>query len=404
MKLVEGMNDLEAIEYCIKMGVDAHSLLKTYRNKDRFTDMKSVASLQKLLTTIHEDVHLAINPKNDKPYGGQKRRHIVGTLRNEAIAKVDKRTENTAGQPTSDEQILMTQYIYNHLYNMYTQNVYMDYSLSGWSKQVGLLDTKKLPTLRFERRISDVHANTPYNRIKASEVVRTFQTDTVYNRNKQVTESALKSLKRSGEIDFIKHFNVMGCDNKTRRVEEWEYDDIKLDRKELLESVDSSIGAYNYAIGNPSPSEKMKLVLSAVSQILAEKHDCKYIYESYEIVSVKEQEPYNVTKEEFEESYWTRLITLTESRQKGYDSKPKEEQTWFARKFYCYNTLVLMEYMGKDTDGLLLQYELQNAVRAKELSHAYDVYENGEMPVGFGWGKTKEDSPEEIENALEDMF
>ena len=379
MEFVKEISVREAILLCIENGIKgAESQLKSFDNAkpNRLSSKNQINALKGNLECVYKNVKIT--------GGGKRGKVFLGGLKDKVTKKEDRRVDNT-GQPTSEEQIIMNQYIFDHLKKMYSKGNYMEYSITGWSKQIGLLDTEDIPARRFERRISDVHANTQFYRIKPSEVVRIFQTDTIYNRNNQVVESALNRLNKNGEIELIKHYNLVQHNEKKRRIEKREYEEIGTARRELLEELGSSIGAYNYAIGNPSPSHKMKDILTSVSKMLAEKFDCKFIYESFEVISIKEQVDYSVTKDDFMEVYWTRLITLTASRQKRYDNEPKEEQTWFWKKFYAYNTFVLMEYMGIDTGGLLLEYEIGKTERAKELLDAYETWEKKDKPLGFGY-------------------
>ena len=401
MTLINEMTDLEAIEYCIKMGVDAHRLLKTYRNKDRLSDSRSVASLQKLLTTIHEDVHLLIDPKKDKPYGGQKRRHVVGALRDEAIPKEDKRTENLEGQPPTATILLMSEYIHNQLYNMQLQGKHMEYGSNGWTKQLGILQKDKLPIDMMEKRIRELHTDDMfYVPVKPSKIVREFAS-AIYGMSTDIPKKCFEILRKSGHIEYVMNYNLKSVDNKKEIIEKELFDEIRSELKLLLEELGSSVYEYNKAIENPT--EKMKPIIQKIEEMLVSEYECKFVYKSYEVLDVVECDSIT-SKNDFMEAYWDEFIRRTKRRQQLYDNKYGASETWLWRKMWLFHACMLIEYMGHDVAGNLLSAEIEKPVRMWELSVAFKAWQDSQKPVGFGTGFIVEDSPEDIEEVLDNMF
>ncbi|MEK4025491.1 hypothetical protein [Sporosarcina sp. FSL W7-1283] len=373
MSLVKVMTDLEALEHCIEKGVEeANSLIITYNRRGRFDNMKSVASLQKLLEMLYEEVDLLTNPKNGKYLTGKNRRHVVNKIRDKAIPKEDRRKDNKTGQPPTEDQLLMSEFIHGKLIFMVESGKHMEHSLNGWVSQFDLLDIESLPIQKLEERIEEAHKTTDFYLIKPKEIVRIFK-DALYNMNISLIEKSFNILNKCEKIKYAKNYNIVDLKGQRLIVDKYYYDKIVLARMNLLKDLGSSINEYNFALRSNKKSARIRSIVDSVSEMLASNFECKFIYQSYAVISVEAQNVC-IEKESFDESFWNDFIRRTDRRQRLYDSKPIKEQTWFWRKLYAFNTLSLIEYMGFEVGDLLVHYELENKQRVNELSLSFEKW------------------------------
>lgn len=362
MEFVDGMNDLEAVEYCIDMGIEeAKGLLETYKSADRFTNMKSVQALQKLLATIHFDVELAINPKTNKPFGGQKRKHLVGELRVDRVKKEDGR-EGNSRKPTADDFIL-DEYVFNKLVKLNGG----DRPLKNWVQEVELYNLYNVDKEAMKLLIENVHSE-GIAFFNAANVVNKFS-DTINKRNMSIVQSAINRLSKDNKIQSTIHFVFKGLDNDYSYVSEELYNEVKSEVKEIVEEFGLNYNSYvsqkiNSQYRNAEYFECQKIV----DKHLADNHEIQYFYKTIEIKILDKSLVREVTRSEMLEAYFNRLISLTLQKQKRKDY---QDTRFVEKEFYRLNTFVLLDFIGVEVSQDVIS---EDKLTIKERSE--QVYSN----------------------------
>lgn len=376
MTLVEEiMTVKEAILLCIKYDIKgAQSQLVSYEkaNPNRLSTKNQINALKGNMECIYQNVTIT--------GGGKRGKVIVSGLKDTIDQKEDNRSEN-GGQPSSAEQLLMNEYIHKLLYCMCKDKKYIEYGVNGWAKELGLINTDNLPIDHFTTHIKEVHANTSFNAFKPSQIAREFK-EALYTMNTGVIDKSFKALSKSGQIEYRHNYNIVKSNGEKVIVDKYKYDQIKKRRMEVLKELGSNITEYFNGVNTRNPTLKVKGILGKVDYTLEEEFECKFIYQSYIVSSVSEDFK-EVDEEVFTDVYWKDFIKRTVRRQSFYDNKYQHD-TWMWRKLWAFNTLALLDYLGVDTGGLLLECEKENTRRINELSHAYQEWLDKSKPIGFG--------------------
>lgn len=337
MEFVDGMKDLEAVEYCIDMGInEAKGLLETYKSADRFTNMKSVQALQKLLATIHHDVRLAINPKTNKPFSGKKRRHLVGDLRVDRVKKEDGR-ENNSRKPTADDFIL-DEFVFNKLVKLNGG----DRPLRSWVLEIELYNLFNADKEEMKAIIENLHSE-GIAFFDASNVVKKFF-DTISKRNASIVNSAINRLSKANRIESTVNYIFKGFENDYILVSKELYEQVSKEVKEVVEENDYNYKLYisqklNSQYRNAAYYECQK----KIDEYLKEYHEIKYFYKTIEIKIVDKANVQEISREIMMNAYFNRLISLTLQKQKRKDY---QDTRFVEKEFYRLNTFVLLDSVG----------------------------------------------------------
>ncbi|QHJ71622.1 hypothetical protein [Planococcus halotolerans] len=362
MEFVDGMNDLEAVEYCIDMGIEeAKGLLETYKSADRFTNMKSVQALQKLLVTIHHDVELATNPKTNKPFSGKKRRHLVGDLRIERVKKEDGRESNSR-KPTADDFIL-DEFIFSKLVKLNGGNR----PLRNWVKEIELYNLYNVDKEEMKSLIENVHSE-GIAFFNAVNVVNKFF-DTIDKRNTSIVQSAINRLSKDNKIQSTIHYVFKGLDNDFINVSEELYEQVKSEVKELVEEMELNYNSYiSQKINSQYKNVEYFECQKVVNKYLADNHKIQYFYKTIGIKILDKSLAREVSRSEMLEAYFNRPISLTLQKQKRKDY---QDTRFVEKEFYRLNTFVLLDLIGIEVSQDIIN---EDKLTIKERSE--QVYSN----------------------------
>ncbi len=318
----------EAINITIQNGYDGSELnTKVWEQRGCLKPNRTLESLIKKLQTIYEHVEVTGT--------GKKRKYILQSKK-ESITQVE---HNYKGTLPSDEDLIMQEYIYNFLVSNGGNNM----TYKSWATYLGFINVNEFNPEELIAAIKDYHYGFPtiYN---PKEVVSIFL-QTLHLRNKDVIERSFKRLFKNNRITFVEKFNFHLIEDEYIEVEKELYYRIFAELKMFIEAKGYSYYIYTQAVSSMYKTDNIKTLLEDVKEFLNDTYGIEKIFKSFQVNPIIYQKDTSITKVDFQEAYFKRLIHLSSERQQKSEYK---DSLNFRKRFFYINTLILLKHIGID--------------------------------------------------------
>lgn len=335
----------QAINITIEHGYDGSELnTSVWKQRGCLQKDRTFKALISKLETIYNHVEVIGT--------GKKRKYILTDKKDQQT----ERTFNYKGTVLTPQDEIMQEYIFNTLlkYDNYKQ------SYKGWAKLIGFIDTEPFAPEEMIKEIKNIHTGFPtiYN---PKEAVSIF-IQTLNIRNKDIIEKTFQRLHKANRIHVTEIYNYKYIDDKYEQVTQSDYELTLQYIKEFLEEKGISYYAYSQTLTSVHKSKKMKKVIRQVEEYLSNNFEIDYIFKTFHINILDRTIKQQVTKEQFDNAYYDRLIKLSIDRQ---SKNTYIDSVSFWRRFYLLNTLSLLKYIGINT-GDLLEQEMKTYSEKKQ--------------------------------------
>ncbi|MDE3838642.1 hypothetical protein C0966_04465 [Bacillus methanolicus] len=346
----------EAIKITIEHGYDgAEFQTSVWKQRGCLKNNGTLKALISKLETIYNNVEMIGN--------GKKRQYILSDKKD----KVTERTFNYKGSVATVKDEIMKEYIFNQLTKF---NHELKQSYKGWARVLGFCDPDSLSAEEMIETIKELHSGFPvlYN---PKEVVSIF-IQTLDIRNKDVIEKSFQRLQKEERINVKEVYIFKTIEGEYEEVWLETYQDAEESLRDFLESKDVSYYAYIQSVSSFHKSNKMKEIIKEVEEYLSEQFGIKYFFKSFRVKVLDPTIKKEVTKDEFNQAYFQRLIKLSQNRQNKVDYK---QSPIFWKRFYLLNTLTLLDYMNvSGIDELLKEEKKKYSTKTDEYSIDYSIY------------------------------
>lgn len=268
---------------------------------------------------------------------GQPVMYEIKNLYKEPNQLVDDRINN--GKKRTVEDVKMKEYIFNQLLDEKI-NDDKPYSYTTWTKQMNFMQVNEI-----EDEIKIELFERMYWKKEVPRILYEFNS-TFEVRNKDVVKKSFIQLVRENKINMFEVPIFILVDNSISYPTKEEFDEVQERINESLKY--HGVSHYEY-YHNPN-SERVKKVKNDVSKI----YSLWKIIRAYIGVQVKvvgEQSEYAINRKEFQQAYQDRLIQLTIDRGK----RVSYQVNYIQKKFYTFNTLLIMSMIGFSVDEGLLE-------------------------------------------------
>lgn len=318
----------QAINITIEHGYDGAELkTSVWQQRGCLKPNRTLEALKSKLETIYNIVTIEGT--------GKKRKYILSDKK-EAVS--DRKFNYKGTLPTEEDEI-MKEYIFSKLL-MLNGRVF---SYNGWAEVLGFIDTRTFDTDKMINKIKSYHLGFPmiYNPKEALSIF--IQTLNV--RNKDIVQKSFERLIKENRIDVIETYNVKNSDSEFEQINQDEYEYIITRTKEFLESEGFTYYSYTQSLSSFYKTKSMKIIIEKVEDMLLDEFDIYFPFKSFQVL-VKNRNSaiiHNISENDLSKAYFKRLIKLTNDRQNKSEYK---ESTQFWKRFYEYNTLLLLVYLN----------------------------------------------------------
>ncbi|RYI30575.1 hypothetical protein EVU96_09170 [Bacillus infantis] len=316
----------EAINITIQNGYDGSELnTKAWEQRGCLKPDRTLKGLISKLETIYNSVEVTGS--------GKKRKYILQGKKD----NVTEREFNYKGTLPTEEDLIMQEYIFNQIALHGVNNL----TYRSWANYLGFVNVNEFNPEELIRVLKDFHYGFPtiYN---PNEVVSTFL-QTLNIRNKDVIEKSFKRLHKENRITVTEKYNVQYVDDEYDQINEELYNIIIGKIKLFIESKGVSYYVYTQALTSIYNTQKLKDLLKEVDEFMDDHFGIKKLFKSFHVYPNTRDIVREVSKTEFNEAYYNRLIKLTTDRQKKDDYK---DSIYFRKRFYNINTLILLDHIG----------------------------------------------------------
>ncbi|MBB6445624.1 hypothetical protein [Bacillus benzoevorans] len=373
----------EAIRITMEHGYDgAEFNTSVWKTRGCLHPNRTLDALISKLKTIYDSVEVEGK--------GKKRKYILKDKK----VKVSERIFNYKGTIPTLEDDIMKEFIFNHLVS-YEKEFTQSYR--GWARLIGFIGTDNFKVEEMIQKLKNVHHGFPtiYN---PKEAVGKF-IQTLNIRNKDVVEKSFKRLEKEGRITVSEVYNFKMNDGQIEEVDQLEYEEVQEVLKELLESKEVTYYQYTQSVTSLNKSKKMKEIIREVGNYLSEQFDIQYFFKSFKVTVLDKTIHNEISKDEFKQAYFKRLIKLSIDRQNKKDYK---ESLSFWKRFYLLNTLALLKYLNvkgiekywdnerklqlEKTDEFTLErliYYFESDVEKEKIRHTFGNIDNIEESLPF---------------------
>ncbi|PLR99618.1 hypothetical protein [Bacillus sp. T33-2] len=329
---MKGKNDTscyteeEAIKITIENGYDGSEFNTTvWKQRGCLKPNRTLQALISKLQTIYNIVEITGT--------GKKRRYILTGIKDQ----VSDRKFNYKGSVLTVEDETMKEYIFNSLI---LSNNHFSQSYKSWSKYLGFIDTNSFNIDDMIQVIKELHSGFPliYN---PKEVISVF-IQTLNIRNKDVIEKSFRHLEKEGRIKVNESYNIKFISGQYESINQLEYENIVEYIKGFLQSKNVTYYAYSHALTSIHKTKKMIQTINEVTEFLSDHFNIEYVFKSFGVTIIDKTIKKDVTKEQFLQAYFTRLIKLSKDRQ-GKQEYNNSLSFW--KRFYLLNTFTLLDYI-----------------------------------------------------------
>ncbi|MEK5148386.1 hypothetical protein MKX53_15430 [Psychrobacillus sp. FSL K6-4615] len=349
-----GITELEAILLTMTWGFEGNELntrnwlkngsLDGTKDKEtqEFTDRAILGLISKLYTR-YENIEVMGRGKN--------RKYILLDLR---VTPIERKMNYKGTEITDDEQ-MMKEIIFNQLVSnpLPKGNEKNGRSNNSWANHFGIFDsdrTKKTEDFLIETLVEQFGEETVY--FKPKHIINGFN-QAIYDLRVTAVEKAFERLQKENRIKVTMfHIAVKQKENvKTKHdvefvvISQQEYDRIEQHKEMIINAMGSSIKEYRQNYIKREKTLKMRLVFSAVEEMLWNDYGVKRIYKSYSIEVLDSKTKKDTTYYSFEQFLFNRLKKLTRDRS---TTVKYTNSTFYWHRFYLLNTYTILEVLEKE--------------------------------------------------------
>lgn len=324
------LTTLEAIQYCIKEGIEgAENRLQSYERRERIDNSSVLEALIKDLLMIRVSCELKTNEEG-VILKGSKRRFILGEKRSERAERLDKRKGNGASRDENkwilDELILKT--ILSLEPEYWSCNDTVEITTTALIKKYAVINPNEIEHKSILKIIQQnifgeqgtVYAHT------LTEYVRSYIRDT----NRNVLTSALKQLEKTDRI-ILSYRYFVADKTGNNEVDEGGYNAMKA-------FIESEIDDYNCRNDTSFTLNALQKVRAKENRFLKqneraflkymEKH-CKVVIYKKNVIRILNKETDKVSREEAKQVYSE--ILLKRVKQHYITASTEIEENFFSR-------------------------------------------------------------------------
>ncbi|WP_339213582.1 hypothetical protein [Solibacillus sp. FSL W8-0372] len=308
---------------------------------------------------------------------GQPVMYEITNLYEEALPLEDNRSNN--GKKWTEEDLIMQDYIHFVL-SLGEVNDEFPRSLNSWAKLFGL------PTLEeIDEIVSEEVFDGLYKEKELLKIIEKFK-NTIYQRNKEVVSNSFRELEKQNKIQVIKRPIFVLLGGTFSYPSEEEYSDVEKERAKILGSRNVSLRDFFFKPTN----EKVIEAKVEVDEMLRTRGLILF-YRGYQIndkQSVSYENALGV--QQFLKAYSDRLVQLTLQR----ENNPNYQVNFVEKRFYIYNTLILLRELDYEIDGTLIsKYEptKDDIVSLKDSKRDYVIAERELYHMQFAFSNRVKD-------------
>lgn len=271
---------------------------------------------------------------------GQPVMYEIINLKKEPTPIPNNRIKN--GKKPTREDFLMRDYIQFCL-GLDKFNDGKAHSLNFWAEAFGLTSKADLNELDDTDVFRDL-----YWKSEVAKVLNTFKS-TILARNRAVVLNSFKQLERQNKIKVNDVPLFIHIDKTVSSPSQKEYDDVDFEIDKILASKNLSRNDYyyNHLKGNVVKAR------AEVKTMLQDK-GLSHLFVGYRIELIESFVERQIGVKEFLNAYCDRLVQLTLQR----ENNPKYQVSYVEKRFYIFNTLVLLRELGYQIDeALIKQFE-----------------------------------------------
>lgn len=369
------VNEERAIEITMEHGYKGNEFnTKAWKERGCLKPDETQEALIEKLETIYNYV------QTEKT--GKKRIYILTDKK----GAVTKRKMNYKGRQETVDETTMRKYLFNMLVK---HNDNIERSIKGWTIYLKMPDGSQKTQEHLEETIKktvrgfkEKNPNFVYN---SKDIVSNFYRE-ISNRSHDVFSNTLGKLVKLDKIKLHESFNIEVIGDGVQEVNSEEYQEIMNQLTGFLDSKGYTYYQYFQAVNSRYKTRHGKRLVEMTKDYLRENHYIVKLFKRYRIEILNNEEYEPISNREFHAAYFNRLVYLANKTQ---NKKEYSESPYFRKRFFLYNTLILLKEIGCSMDILIKREERDRMKRlaeyhkeSKELEYQslLDRHAFGELP------------------------
>ncbi|WP_391116012.1 hypothetical protein [Psychrobacillus sp. L3] len=267
---------------------------------------------------------------------GKKRRYILDDKKEVQT----QRDYNYKGTQLTEHDSIMREYIFYQLIKLSTSS----FSFKGWADKLQLPNLiSETAKINYVKGIKDFYVTKDEGIFNAHEIVLEC-ISSVDSRNISVIRNSFRLLEKEKRLKvdevFISSFKNYANKIIKESITEEKYNLIIEYIRSILSDYELTYYEYIKYLHNNTGSEKIAKVAELITLHLQNVYDVDRVYKSYKVTVIDTTILKNVTEEQFNIAYFSRLIKLSRDKQ---NRKQYIGSQTFWRRFYYLSMLLILK-------------------------------------------------------------
>lgn len=257
----------------------------------------------------------------------------------------DERINNT-GRPTSDDELIMEEYILYKLSTLKNRVFQEGYAISKWGQILDLIYFWKMNTENAKEELKSELSRVGYWEVQREKAMLDYQ---VFSNRRimEIVERSFNRLSNKGKIEYKWIPMALDTNNNPLELTPEHYEELKTIERGICEQFNVSLFTYhNY------PKAKKSINAKAAFNKILKSHDLKSYFKGHKVTLIKPTEE-RIDFSVFKDAYLKRFIHLVEAAQNRDKYKNNEQN--IEKKFYAFSMILNLKCAGFDVDVKLIE-------------------------------------------------